>query len=42
MFGHFQNKVLQLHRESMGMIELDPALLPGQYRDLSAAEIACF
>ncbi|WP_153788775.1 pseudouridine synthase [Pseudomonas sp. EMN2] len=42
MFGHFQNKVLGLHRESMGMIELDPALLPGQYRDLSAAEIACF
>lgn len=42
MFGHFQNKVLGLHRESMGMIELDPALAPGQYRDLSAAEIACF
>lgn len=42
MFGHFQNKVLGLHRESMGMIELDPTLLPGQYRDLSAAEIACF
>ncbi|MEN8639920.1 pseudouridine synthase [Pseudomonas sichuanensis] len=42
MFGHFQNKVLQLHRESMGMIELDPALAPGQYRDLSTAEIACF
>ncbi|MHA6161787.1 pseudouridine synthase [Pseudomonas sichuanensis] len=42
MFGHFQNKVLGLHRESMGMIALDPALLPGQYRDLSAAEIACF
>ena len=42
MFGHFQNKVVGLHRESMGMIELDPALLPGEYRDLSAAEIACF
>ncbi|MDH0733892.1 16S rRNA pseudouridine(516) synthase [Pseudomonas sichuanensis] len=42
MFGHFQNKVLGLHRESMGMIELDPALAPGQYRDLSTAEIACF
>jgi len=39
MFGHFQNKVIGLHRLSMGAIELDPQLAPGQYRALSAAEI---
>ncbi|CAN7212286.1 pseudouridine synthase [Pseudomonas sp. LjRoot71] len=40
MFGHFQNKVIGLHRLSMGSIELDPLLAPGQYRPLSSAEIA--
>jgi 16S rRNA pseudouridine516 synthase len=40
MFGHFQNKVIDLHRLSMGAIELDPQLAPGQYRALNAAEIA--
>jgi 16S rRNA pseudouridine516 synthase len=40
MFGHFRNRVVALHRESMGEIHLDPALAPGQYRPLSAAEIA--
>ncbi|MCR4510527.1 16S rRNA pseudouridine(516) synthase [Pseudomonas sp. 32.2.56] len=40
MFGHFQNKVIGLHRLSMGAIQLDPELLPGQYRPLSPAEIA--
>ncbi|WP_160287961.1 pseudouridine synthase [Pseudomonas knackmussii] len=40
MFGHFQNKVTRLHRESMAGISLDPALAPGQYRALSAAEVA--
>lgn len=39
MFGHFDNKVLRLHRESMGSLRLDPALEPGQYRALHAAEI---
>ncbi|WP_213875097.1 pseudouridine synthase [Pseudomonas sp. dw_358] len=39
MFGHFQNKVLTLHRESMGPLVLDPALAPGQYRHLTAEEI---
>ena len=38
MFGRFQNKVLQLHRQSVGNIQLDPNLLPGQYRKLSAQE----
>lgn len=40
MFGHFQNKVIGLHRERMGPLALDPALAPGQYRALSAEEIA--
>jgi 16S rRNA pseudouridine516 synthase len=40
MFGHFQNKVIGLHRECMGPLQLDPQLAPGQYRALSAAEIA--
>ena len=39
MFGHFDNKVLRLHRESMGPLRLDPSLKPGEYRALSAAEI---
>ncbi|MDR7025091.1 pseudouridine synthase [Pseudomonas peli] len=41
MFGHFQNKVIGLHRLSMGAIQLDPQLAPGQYRALIEAEIAC-
>ncbi|WP_161864466.1 pseudouridine synthase [Pseudomonas yangonensis] len=40
MFGHFRNRVVALHRESMGEIKLDPQLAPGQYRALTAAEIA--
>jgi 16S rRNA pseudouridine516 synthase len=40
MFGHFQNKVIALHRLSMGAIQLDPQLAPGQYRALSTTEIA--
>jgi 16S rRNA pseudouridine516 synthase len=39
MFGHFDNKVLLLHRERMGPLKLDPDLAPGQYRNLTAAEI---
>lgn len=39
MFGHFQNKVLALHRERMGPLVLDPDLAPGQYRCLTVAEI---
>ncbi len=42
MFGHFNNKVLILHRESMGALALDPELEPGSYRALHAAEIALF
>jgi 16S rRNA pseudouridine516 synthase len=40
MFGHFQNKVIGLHRERMGPLQLDPSLAPGEYRALSAEEIA--
>lgn len=40
MFGHFQNKVIGLHRERIGAIELDPRLTPGEYRPLTAEEIA--
>ncbi|MEA5670115.1 pseudouridine synthase [Pseudomonas sp. MH2] len=40
MFGHFDNKVIGLHRESMGPIHLDPALAPGAFRTLTAEEIA--
>ncbi|MFJ4347978.1 pseudouridine synthase [Pseudomonas sp. NPDC089401] len=40
MFGHFDNKVVGLHRESMGSIRLDPCLKPGEFRALTAAEIA--
>ncbi|WP_460418281.1 pseudouridine synthase [Pseudomonas sp. microsymbiont 2] len=40
MFGHFQNKVVGLHRERMGTIELDPGLAPGEFRALSAEEVA--
>src|SRR5476651_1685249 len=39
MFGHFDNKVMRLHRERMGPLELNLSLAPGQYRSLDAAEI---
>ncbi len=39
MFGHFDNKVLRLHRERMGPLVLDDNLAPGQYRPLTAEEI---
>lgn len=42
MFGHFQNKVIRLHRERIAGLPLDPQLAPGQYRALTFAEIALF
>jgi 16S rRNA pseudouridine516 synthase len=42
MFGHFDNKVLRLHRESIGTLVLDPDLEPGRYRSLQPAEILGF
>ncbi|WP_028628848.1 pseudouridine synthase [Metapseudomonas resinovorans] len=42
MFGHFQNRVVRLHRESIGPLKLDPQMQPGDYRSLTDAEVACF
>ena len=42
MFGFFDNKVMRLHREHMGPLQLDPALLPGEYRALRPDEISAF
>lgn len=42
MFGHFDNKVLRLHRERMGPLALDNALKPGEYRALCTEEILLF
>lgn len=39
MFGRFQNKVLQLHRLSIGNLFLDPALSPGESRQLHQGEV---
>ena len=39
MFGHFNNRVLRLHREAMGPLVLDEQLAPGQYRPLHTEEI---
>ncbi|MDQ2075510.1 pseudouridine synthase [Marinimicrobium sp. ABcell2] len=40
LFGALGNRVVTLHRQSIGAIELDPALAPGQWRHLTADEIA--
>ena len=40
MFGHFDNKVLRLHRECMGPLLLDANLEPGQYRALTPEEVS--
>lgn len=42
MFAAVGNKVIKLHREKIGSISLDAALKPGEYRPLTAAEIASF
>ncbi|MBS7661565.1 pseudouridine synthase [Pseudomonas lalucatii] len=42
MFGHFRNRVVGLHRLSMGAVRLDPLLAPGHYRALTATEVASF
>lgn len=39
MFAAAGNHVVALHRESIGSIQLDPALAPGEYRALTAGEI---
>jgi pseudouridine synthase len=42
MFGYFNNKVVRLHRESIGPLVLDSQLAPGQYRPLSPEEVGLF
>lgn len=42
MFGRFRNPVVGLHRLSIGELQLDPALAPGQSRELTAQEIGLF
>ena len=39
MFGFFNNKVVRLHRESIGPLMLDSRLAPGEYRALTSEEI---
>ena len=39
MFAAMSNHVEALHRESIGSLELDPQLQPGQYRPLTNQEI---
>ncbi|OEE62258.1 16S rRNA pseudouridine(516) synthase [Enterovibrio norvegicus FF-454] len=42
MFAAVGNRVVGLHRESVGELVLDDSLEPGQYRALTAEEIALF
>lgn len=39
MFGRFQNQVLTLHRSAVDNLYLDPALAPGESRELTAMEV---
>jgi len=40
MFGRFRNPVLAIHRIRIGRLVLDPALQPGEWRELSQEECA--
>ena len=42
MFGRFDNKVLTLHRLAIGKLVLDETLKPGEWRELTASELAVF
>ncbi|QFT85146.1 Ribosomal small subunit pseudouridine synthase A [Halomonas sp. THAF12] len=42
MFAAIGNHVEILHRESIGALTLDPELAPGEWRELSAEEVALF
>lgn len=42
MFAAIGNRVVALHRESIGEISLGGQLPPGSYRSLSAEEVKCF
>lgn len=41
MFAAAGNRVVQLHREQVGELPLDPELKPGEFRHLTEAEILC-
>lgn len=40
MFAALDNKVVDLHREAIGPLELDASLAEGEYRPLTAEEVA--
>jgi 16S rRNA pseudouridine516 synthase len=40
MFGRFDNKVVTLHRDSIGNLSLDKGLTQGESRELTADEVA--
>lgn len=40
MFGRFQNPVVALHRSAIGQLSLDNSLKVGDYRELTAEEVA--
>jgi 16S rRNA pseudouridine516 synthase len=40
MFGRFRNPVLALHRRSIGNLQLDKTLKPGQSRELTSEELS--
>lgn len=42
MFAAIGNRVTGLHREQIGGLKLDPALAPGEYRELTAEEVKLF
>ena len=42
MFAAMGNKVEQLHREQVGALKLDAGLAPGEFRVLTAEEVALF
>lgn len=42
MMGAVGNRVIQLHRERVGPIDLDPALACGDYRELTESEVNAF
>ena len=42
MFAAVGNKVVALHREQVGSVELDEDLAPGEYRPLTEEEVASF
>ena len=42
MFASIGNKVVELHRDAIGTLLLDPRLAPGEYRPLRESEIALF